>query len=376
LRADFNVPLSQGKVADDFRIRAALPTIRWLVEKGARVAICSHLGRPKGKRVPELSLAPVAQRLGELLGREVPLLPDCIGPEVGRKVEELGEGELVLLENVRFHAGEEANDPEFARALAAPFDLYVNDAFGTAHRAHASTQGVTKYLPAYAGLLLAREVEVLSELTEAPRRPYYILVGGKKAKDKLGVLTDLLSRVDGFLIGGGVAFTFLAAQGKQVGNSIVDEELLPTIKDLLQRAEDAGTAIHLPVDVVAARDLAEGAETKVFPADDIPAGWMGLDIGPVTRAAFAELIAKAGTVVWAGPMGAFEYPPFAEGTAALARALADSPAFTVVGGGETGEAVVRLGLEKRFSHLSTGGGATLAFLRGKPMPALEPLRAQ
>ena len=376
MRADFNVPLSQGKVADDFRIRAALPTIRWLVEKGARVAICSHLGRPKGKRVPELSLAPVAQRLGELLGREVPLLPDCIGPEVGRKVEELGEGELVLLENVRFHAGEEANDPEFARALAAPFDLYVNDAFGTAHRAHASTQGVTKYLPAYAGLLLAREVEVLSELTEAPRRPYYILVGGKKAKDKLGVLTDLLSRVDGFLIGGGVAFTFLAAQGKQVGNSIVDEELLPTIKDLLQRAEDAGTAIHLPVDVVAARDLAEGAETKVFPADDIPAGWMGLDIGPVTRAAFAELIAKAGTVVWAGPMGAFEYPPFAEGTAALARALADSPAFTVVGGGETGEAVVRLGLEKRFSHLSTGGGATLAFLRGKPMPALEPLRAQ
>ncbi len=376
LRADFNVPLSQGKVADDFRIRAALPTIRWLVEKGARVAICSHLGRPKGKRVPELSLAPVAQRLGELLGREVPLLPDCIGPEVGRKVEELGEGELVLLENVRFHAGEEANDPEFARALAAPFDLYVNDAFGTAHRAHASTQGVTKYLPAYAGLLLAREVEVLSELTEAPRRPYYILVGGKKAKDKLGVLTDLLSRVDGFLIGGGVAFTFLAAQGKQVGDSIVDEELLPTIKDLLQRAVDAGTAIHLPVDVVAARDLAEGAETKVFPADDIPAGWMGLDIGPVTRAAFAELIAKAGTVVWAGPMGAFEYPPFAEGTAALARALADSPAFTVVGGGETGEAVVRLGLEKRFSHLSTGGGATLAFLRGKPMPALEPLRAQ
>ena len=376
LRADFNVPLSQGKVADDFRIRAALPTIRWLVEKGARVAICSHLGRPKGKRVPELSLAPVAQRLGELLGREVPLLPDCIGPEVGRKVEELGEGELVLLENVRFHAGEEANDPEFARALATPFDLYVNDAFGTAHRAHASTQGVTKYLPAYAGLLLAREVEVLSELTEAPRRPYYILVGGKKAKDKLGVLTDLLSRVDGFLIGGGVAFTFLAAQGKQVGNSIVDEELLPTIKDLLQRAADSGTAIHLPVDVVAARDLAEGAETKVFPADDIPAGWMGLDIGPVTRAAFAELIAKAGTVVWAGPMGAFEYPPFAEGTAALARALADSPAFTVVGGGETGEAVVRLGLEKRFSHLSTGGGATLAFLRGKPMPALEPLRAQ
>lgn len=376
LRADFNVPLSQGKVADDFRIRAALPTIRWLLEKRARVAICSHLGRPKGKPVPELSLAPVARRLGELLGQQVPLLPDCIGPEVDRKLEELGERGLVLLENVRFHPGEEANDPEFARALAAPFDLYVNDAFGTAHRAHASTQGVTKHLPAYAGLLLAREVEVLSELTEAPRRPYYILVGGKKAKDKLGVLTDLLSRVDGFLIGGGVSFTFLAAQGKQVGDSIVDEELLPTIKELLQRAADGGTAIHLPVDVVAARELAEVAEAKVFPAEAIPAGWMGLDIGPATRAAFAEVVAKAGTVVWAGPMGAFEYPPFAEGTAALARALADSPAFTVVGGGETGEAVVRLGLEKRFSHLSTGGGATLAFLRGKPMPALEPLLAR
>ncbi|HIQ00185.1 TPA: phosphoglycerate kinase [Candidatus Bipolaricaulota bacterium] len=376
LRADFNVPLSQGKVADDFRIRAALPTIRWLLEKRARVAICSHLGRPKGKPVPELSLAPVARRLGELLGQQVPLLPDCIGPEVDRKLEELGERGLVLLENVRFHPGEEANDPEFARALAAPFDLYVNDAFGTAHRAHASTQGVTKHLPAYAGLLLAREVEVLSELTEAPRRPYYILVGGKKAKDKLGVLTDLLARVDGFLIGGGVSFTFLAAQGKQVGDSIVDEELLPTIKELLQRAADGGTAIHLPVDVVAARELGEVAEAKVFPAEAIPAGWMGLDIGPATRAAFAGVVANAGTVVWAGPMGAFEYPPFAEGTAALARALADSPAFTVVGGGETGEAVVRLGLEKRFSHLSTGGGATLAFLRGKPMPALEPLLAR
>jgi len=374
LRADFNVPLSHGEVADDFRIRAALPTINWLLEHGARLTICSHLGRPKGKVVPELSLAPVAGRLGQLLGREVRLAPDCVGSEVEKAVARLSPGEVVLLENVRFHPEEEENDPEFAKKLAAPFDLYVNDAFGTAHRAHASTQGVANFLPAYAGLLLSREVEVLSQITTDPRRPYYVLVGGKKAKDKLGVLTDLLSQVDGFLIGGGVAFTFLAAQGKRVGNSIVDEELLPTIRELVARAKEQRTAIHLPVDVVAARELAETADTDVFPAGDIPEGWMGLDIGPKTVDAFSQVLREAGTVVWAGPMGAFEYAPFAKGTEAIAHALADSPAFTVVGGGETGEAVVKLGLEQKFSHLSTGGGATLAFLRGKPMPALEPLR--
>jgi len=376
LRADFNVPLSEGEAADDFRIRAALPTIRWLLERGAKVAACSHLGRPKGEVVPELSLAPVARRLGELLGREVPLVPDCVGAEVEKAVGGLPHGGILLLENVRFHLEEEANDPEFARELAAPFDLYVNDAFGTAHRAHASTEGVTRYLPAYAGLLLVREVEVLSGIAESPRRPYYVVVGGKKAKDKLGVLTDLLPKVDGFLIGGGVAFTFLVAQGKEVGDSIVDRELVPTIAELIERAEGQGTVIHLPVDVVAARELSGSAEVKVFPADAIPQGWMGLDIGPETVEAFSRVLAGAGTVVWAGPMGAFEYQPFAKGTEAIARALADSSAFTVVGGGETGEAVVKLGLEEKFSHLSTGGGATLAFLRGKPMPALEPLRVE
>jgi len=376
LRADFNVPLKDRKVADDFRIRAALPTIKWLLEHGAKVAACSHLGRPKGKVVEELRLAPVAERLGELLGREVPTLSDCIGDEVKRAVESLSEGEIVLLENVRFHPEEEENDPDFARELAAPFDLYVNDAFGTAHRAHASTEGVARYLPAYAGFLLAREVEVLSGITENPRRPYYVLVGGKKAKDKLGVLTDLLPKVDGFLIGGGVAFTFLAAKGCQVGSSIVDEELVPTIKELIERAESQGTEILLPVDVVAAQELSETAGTRVLPADAIPEAWMGLDIGPETVRFFSEKLKEAGTVVWAGPMGAFEYAPFAKGTEAIAKALTESRAFTVVGGGETGEAVVKLGLEDKFGHLSTGGGATLAFLRGKPMPALEPLRAE
>jgi 3-phosphoglycerate kinase len=375
VRADFNVPLASGQVADDFRIRATLPTLNWLRERGAKVAICAHLGRPKGKVVPELSLAPVARRLGELLGTEVPLVPDCIGSEVEQAVAGLAEGEVVLLENVRFHPGEEENDPEFARSLAAPFDLYVNDAFGAAHRAHASTEGVTRFLPSYAGLLLEREVEVLTAITENPRRPYYILVGGKKAKDKLGVLTDLLPRVDGFLIGGGVAFTFLAAQGKSVGSSIVDQDLIPTIKEIIDRASREGKEILLPRDVVAARQLSQDAETRTLPADSIPEGWMGLDIGPETVAAFSEVISRAGTVVWAGPMGAFEYAPFSSGTERIAQALAASPAFTVVGGGETGEAVVKLGLEEKFSHLSTGGGATLAFLRGKPMPPLEALRA-
>lgn len=374
LRADLNVPLSAGQVAEDGRIRAVLPTVRWLEERGARVAVLSHLGRPDGKVVEELRMAPVAQRFGELLGKDVRALPECVGDEVAGAVEGLPPGGVVVLENVRFHPEEEENDPTFARELAAPFDAFVNDAFATAHRAHASTVGVARFLPAYAGFLMEREVEVLSGIRDNPRRPYHILVGGKKARDKLGVLTDLLPRVDGFLIGGGVAFTFLAAQGHRVGKSVVDESLVDTIRALLRAAKERGTEIVLPEDLVVARELAANAETVVVPANAIPDGWMGLDIGPATVERFAGVVARAGTVVWTGPLGAFEHPPFAAGTAAVARALVSSPAFTVVGGGETGEAVEKLGLADRFGYVSTGGGATLDFLRGKSMPALEPLR--
>lgn len=375
LRADLNVPLQDGEVADDGRIRAVLPTLRHLRERGAKVAVLSHLGRPDGKAVEELRMGPVARRLGGLLGTPVKALRECIGEEVGQAVRALAPGEVVVLENVRFHPGEEENDPGFARALAEPFDLFVNDAFATAHRAHASTVGVAKFLPACAGLLMEREVEVLSGVRDAPRRPYLVLVGGKKAKDKLGVLTDLLPVVDGLLVGGGVAFTFLAAQGLPVGKSVVDRDLVPTLGELLGKGKALGKEILLPEDVVVARELAQGAEARVVSVREIPEGWMGLDIGPRTRERFAQAIAGAGTVVWTGPMGAFEHAPFARGTEAVARALVASKAFTVVGGGETGEAVERLGLAEKFGYVSTGGGATLDFLRGKPMPALEPLRA-
>ncbi len=375
LRADFNVPLKDGEVAEDFRIRKTLPTVNWLRDQGARVAIVSHLGRPKGKKVPELSLRPVAERLSHLLGAQVPLLGDCIGNEVKRTVEGLGPGEVVLLENVRFHPGEEANDADFARALAEPFDLFVNDAFAVCHRAHASTVGVTQYLPAYAGFLLQEEIKVLSKLRESPERPYYLLIGGKKAKDKLGVLEELLPVVDGILIGGGAAFTFLKAKGYEIGRSVLEEELLEKVKGIAERAYRNGVLLLLPRDVVAARELSDSADTVIVPADRIPPDMMGLDIGPETVRIFSEKLKEAATVVWAGPMGAFEYKPFSRGTEAIARALAEAPGFTVVGGGETGEAVIALGLEEKFDHLSTGGGATLAFLQGKPMPALEPLMA-
>jgi len=375
VRADYNVPLADGQIADDARIRASLPTLHLLLDGGAKVTVCSHLGRPKGKHYPELRMDPVARALEQLLGCNVRKTKDCVGAPVHEAVEKLTPGDLLVLENLRFYPEEEANDPEFAKALAEPFDIYVNDAFATAHRAHASTSGITHHLPSYAGLLVDREVQALSGLLVNPRRPYYVLVGGKKAEDKLGVIENLLGTVNGFLVGGGVAFTFLKAQGYGVGSSVVDESLLDTMGELLEKAKKAGTDIVLPKDVIVAEELSPSATTKEVPTTAIPDGWMGLDIGPKTVREYSSLLENAGTVVWAGPMGAFETKPFDTGTRALAELLADIKGYTVVGGGETGEAVASFGMASKFGHLSTGGGATLSFLQGASMPGLEALRA-
>jgi len=374
VRVDYNVPLADGDVADDARIKASLPTLNDLIDRGAKLTLLTHLGRPEGRIISELRVDPVAERLHVLLDRPVQKLDDCIGEEIKKAITKGAPGDLFLLENLRFHPEETANDAEFARSLADLGDLYVNDAFATLHRGHASTLGVTDYLPAYAGKLVQNELAALSPLIEEPARPYVAIVGGKKAKSKLGALRDLLDQVDVILIGGGVAFTFLRAKGHSVGNSIVDESLLEEIKPLIQAAYEKNVLILLPRDVVIAEEVSATAETATCRADKIPAGWIGLDIGPKTIRTFQEQINAAKTIVWTGPMGAFELKPFSRGTLAIAEALADSEAYTVVGGGETGEAVAKLGWADRMSYVSTGGGACLALLRGKPLPALDALR--
>jgi len=374
VRADLNAPLDDGRITDDARIQASVPTIQRLLAAGAAVAVCSHLGRPKGQRVEELSLAPCAVRLGELLGRPVELLPDSVGAAVRERVEGLRPGQVVMLENLRFHAGEEANQSAFAHELVAGFTHYVNDAFGAAHRAHASTVGAAELLPGRAGLLLAREVEVLQSLLTSPAGPFVAILGGSKVSDKLPLIESLLNRCDRILVGGAMCFTFLAALGESVGASLHEDEAGQEMaRRLLQRAADVNCSLQIPVDVLVADRFAADADLQVVPTDDIPAGWMGVDIGPRTTASYREAIESAGTVFWNGPMGAFEIPPFADGTRAVADAMADSSAATVVGGGDSGAAVAQFGIADRFTHVSTGGGAALEMLEGKTLPGVAAL---
>ncbi|HFK1545902.1 phosphoglycerate kinase [Bacillus albus] len=370
-RVDFNVPMKEGKITDETRIRAALPTIQYLVEQGAKVILASHLGRPKGQVVEEMRLTPVAARLGELLGKDVKKADEAFGPVAQEMVAAMNEGDVLVLENVRFYAGEEKNDAELAKEFAALADIFVNDAFGAAHRAHASTAGIADYLPAVSGLLMEKELEVLGKALSNPERPFTAIIGGAKVKDKIGVIRHLLDKVDNLIIGGGLAYTFVKALGHEIGLSLCEDDKIELAKEFMQLAKEKGVNFYMPVDVVITEEFSETATTQIVNIDSIPSNWEGVDIGPKTREIYADVIKNSKLVVWNGPMGVFEMTPFAEGTKAVGQALADAEGtYSVIGGGDSAAAVEKFGMADKMSHISTGGGASLEFMEGKELPGV------
>ncbi|XEC94823.1 phosphoglycerate kinase [Paenibacillus tarimensis] len=373
VRVDFNVPVIDGKITDDTRIRETLPTIKYLIENGAKIILASHMGRPKGEVVESLRLNLAAERLSELLGKPVAKADEAIGESVKAQVATLNAGDVLVLENVRFYPGEEKNDPELAKAFAELADLFVNDAFGAAHRAHASTEGIARYLPAVSGLLMEKELQVLGKALSNPDRPFTAIVGGSKVKDKIDVINKMLEIADNVLIGGGLSYTFFKAQGHEIGKSLVDNEKLDMALGFINKAKELGKNFLIPVDVIVADDFSASANTREVGIDSMPADWEGIDIGPKTRELYADVIKNSKLVVWNGPMGVFEIEPFSHGTLAVAQACAETSAYTVIGGGDSAAAAEKFGLADRMDHISTGGGASLEFMEGKKLPGVEAL---